>query len=302
MSALLSAAPSAPTVEHRQYLGASDLGALLGIDPHRTALSVWCEKSGRAQSITSLEMEAGNDHEPGVIAGYTRRVVHREQRCERVSYPGPGTLISPRDARRGATPDAIATHVRYREITVQAKFVGVRGAGDWGPEENGVDAVPERVVVQVHWETHHAREVLGIAGEVAHVCADIGTDRRFYEVPIDDDLIADLLDLHNEWWKRHVEGDEMPIVTADDRDLVTRLFPDVRAPLDDNPTPEVLDLVRRYDAARQIAKDADVAKSLIATELCAAIGDREGFAGRWGRATWRTVGATRRLDVRLKGG
>jgi predicted phage-related endonuclease len=302
MTALLSAAPSAPTRAHRSYLGASDLPALLGLDPHRTALAVYCEKTGRAESITTPEMEAGNDHEHGVIAGYTRRVVEREKRVERVRYPGPGTLISPRDPRRGATPDAIATHVRYREISVQAKFVGVRGAGDWGPEENGPDAVPERVIVQVHWETLHAREVLGFAAEVAHVCADIGTDRRFYEVPIDDALIADLLDVHNEWWRRHVEGDEMPMVTEDDRDLVSRIFREVRAPLDENPSSEALELVRRYDAARAIAKEAEAAKVRAATELCAAIGEREGFAGRWGRATWRTVGASRRLDVRLRGG
>jgi predicted phage-related endonuclease len=300
MDGELSRAPSAPTVAHSSYLGGSDIAAILGLDPFRTALAVWCEKTGRAENAVSLAMEAGNDHEAGVIAGYTRRVVHREGRARRVVYPGPGTLISPKDPRRGASPDAIVELDRWGMIDVQAKYVGLHGSKAWGAEEDGPKGCPISVVVQVTWETLHLREVHGYPGEVAHVAADIGTDRRFYEVPIDDGLIADLLDAGHEWWARYVEGDEMPMVTESDRDLVQEIFPTAREPLDENPPAEVRDLIRRYDEARRVSKTADLEKGLIATELCAAIGSREGFAGRWGRATWRNVGGTRRLDVRLK--
>jgi predicted phage-related endonuclease len=282
-----SRAPSAPTVDHARYLGGSDIAALLGIDPFRTQLSVWGEKVRGIRVPTNAAMEAGNDAEPAIVRGYTREWCERLARVESVSYPGPGTLLSPRDAWRGASPDAVAIR-RRRRITVQAKLVGLGMAHEWGDPENGPEGVPEHVIVQVAWESLHLAEQYGDPlPEVAHVVAMIGTDRPIYEVPIDPQMVADLLDAGRDWWRRHVELGEMPIVTAGDGETVEALYPRARAALDANPSDEILELVRRYDAARAEAKRAALAKELAANELTAAIGEREGFGGRWGSATWR---------------
>jgi predicted phage-related endonuclease len=327
-----SAAPSAPTLPHASYLGGSDIAAILGIDPFRSALSVWGEKTGRLTGTTSPAMEAGNDFEGAIVAGYRRRVLGARVGAlsgvaELVSYPGPGTLRSSRDPWRAATPDALAILRRRGGAVAQAKLVGFGMSREWGAEEDGPDGVPAHVHAQVHWETLHAREALGIAGEVAHVVAAIGTELRVYELEIDDAMISDLLDAGRDFWKRHVERGEMPIVTEKDRDQLVELFPRAREPLAE-PSEDALELIQRFDAARAIAKAADVTKETIAAQLCALIGDREGFSGKWGRAVWReqsrartdwkaiaeqlgatpeliakatTTTACRVLDVRLKG-
>lgn len=88
------AAPSAPTIDHSTYLGASDIGAILGLDPMRTPLDVWAEKTGRIPRAESDALEAGNDHEEGVVRGFTRWAL-RNGLVERVEYPGPGTIVAP---------------------------------------------------------------------------------------------------------------------------------------------------------------------------------------------------------------
>lgn len=279
-------AQSAPTIPRVGYCGASDIAAIIGVDPFRTGLDVWAAATGRlVNADPSTEMEAGNDHESGVIAGYRRRVT-RLGLVLAVEHPGPGTLLSPRDPRRGATPDAIATHARYGPIVAEAKYVGEHGAHAWGDEDAGTDGVPEHVVCQVHWQTLTVREVFGWAAPVAHVAADLGTDRRVYEVEIDETVIEALLDAFASWWRTHVELDEMP--EPSERDLATlgRVFarPD-RGLLTDVPH-EVEMLAAEYDVAREAVRLAEAERDRVAAQLCGMLGHVEGYRGPWGKASW----------------
>lgn len=286
-----SRAPSAPTVPHASYCGGSDVSAILGLDPHKTALSVFCEKRELLANETSDEMLAGNDHESGVIAGYTRRVVERLKIVERVIYPGPGTLLSPKDPRRGASPDALAIHLMRGTIVAEAKFVGHGMASRWGDPADGPEGIPENVLVQVTWTSHHLREARGVRAEVAHVAADLGTDRRFYEVPIDDTLIADLLDAFADFWRRHIEGGETPLVVGQDRETLARLYPRASDLLLEDTPQEIVALAAQYDKARAAAKLVELEQERVAALIQAALGERQGFKGPWGKCAW--LNATR---------
>jgi hypothetical protein len=203
-----------------------------------------------------------------------------------VSHPGPGTLLSPRDRRRGATLDAVATHAQYGPIAVDAKYVGVGRAHAWGDEDAGIDAVPENVVCQMHWQTLTVREVYGWAAPIAHVAVDIGTDRRVYEIEIDDAVIESLLDAFSSWWRRHVEADEMPMPTERDLATLGRIYsrPD-RGLLTDTPH-EVELLAADYDVAREAVRIAEARRDAVAAQLCGVLGKVEGYRGAWGKASW----------------
>lgn len=302
-----SFAPSSPTIAHASYIGASDIGAILGCDPYRTALDVWARKTGRVGSDSSMEMDAGNDHESGVIRGYTRRM-KRAGLVDLVDYPGPGTItiaerIGPTSqAWRGATLDAIAHHRVHGPIALEAKMVGAGGAHAWGPEPAGGEAIPERVLVQVHWQTMHLRERHRVAAPVAHVAADImGTDRRVYEVIIDDELIAALLDAMRAWWLRHVWHGEMPEVT--DRDIATlgRVFPTAERPLSPIVPYEIRELAEEYAIGREITLRHHVETQKLGARLRAMLGDAEGYKWKGGKVTWREAAdGSRRLYVRIR--
>lgn len=317
-----SAAPSAPTVPHASYLGASDIGAILGLDPMRTALDVWCEKTGRVVFESTPELEAGNDHEAAVVAGFRRRML-RAKLVERVEYPGPGTILGremdagdgplivpPRLVQRarfllgqwrGATLDAVAWHVEHGPCPLEAKLVGAGMADAWGPEPAAAEGIPLRTYVQVHWQTAHARERFGWRAPVAFVAADIaGTDRRAYEIPIDDALIERLIEAGREWWSRHVLGDEMPEPVGRDVETLSHVFPHVRRPLSPIPPSGLRELAEDYDVAREIAARHRDELRRIGAKLRALLGDAEGYKWPGGRVTWREDAAgDRRLHVRI---
>lgn len=375
-----SAAPSAPTSPHATYLGASDVAAILGLDPMRTELDVWCEKTGRVRHEPSDELEAGNDHEAGVIAGAARSL-RRRGLAERVDYPGPGTILGGgewygtkclrifsredaiarlaafddelhecedeeawskdsgglyrdldvpclhcgeswdkedwddecrlriRGVWRGATLDAVAHHRDHGPVALEAKLVGAGQAHEWGPEPARGEGIPRRVLVQVHWQTHHLREARGVPAPIAYVAADVmGTDRRLYEVDIDDGVIADLLDAGREWWVRHVIGGEMPEPTARDVHALGQVYPHARRPLSPFPPSEVVRLADDYVAERDVLGRYHEIHDLTTARLRAALGDAEGFAWesagvRW-RVTWRgepRVLRVSRREVRPQG-
>jgi len=281
-----SRAPSAPTLSRVGYCGASDIAAILGMSPFHTPLDVWAAATGRVERKPSTpELEAGNDHEAAVIAGYARRVA-RAQLVERVEHPGPGTLLSPRDRRRGATPDAIAHHVRWGPIVAEAKYVGAGASRAWGDESLGADGVPEHVLCQVHWQTLTVREVYGWSAPIAHVAADLGTDRRVYEVEIDDAMIDAMLEAFVVWWRAHVEHDEPPSPCERDLATLALLYPAPRRPLSMYVPHEVEMLAAEYAVAREAVKLAEKNRDGIAALLCSALGESEGYRWRGGKAVW----------------
>lgn len=283
---------SAPTIARAGYCGASDIAAIIGVDPFRTPLDVWASATGRVKSEPSSAMEAGTDHEAAVIAGYRRRMMRLGLALE-VEHPGPGTLLSPRDPRRGATPDAIATHRQWGPIVAEAKYVGMGGAHAWGDEDAGADGVPEHVVCQVHWQTLTVREVYGWAAPIAHVAADLGTDRRVYEIEIDDDVISSLLEAFGAWWSAHVEADAMPEPSERDLDTLGRVFARQRDGLLTDAPHEIELLAAEYDVAREGVKLAEARQGEVAARLCAMLGPVEGYRGRWGKAAWSSRSRTR---------
>jgi len=69
--------------ERRHGIGGSDAGAILGVNPYRTPLQVWLEKTGKAEPDDLSDNEAvtwGNVLEDTIAREYSRRTGHRVQR------------------------------------------------------------------------------------------------------------------------------------------------------------------------------------------------------------------------------
>lgn len=49
--------------QRRRYIGGSDMAAILGVDPWKTQVDLWLEKTGRLvdEPLTSKAAELGND-------------------------------------------------------------------------------------------------------------------------------------------------------------------------------------------------------------------------------------------------
>jgi len=61
------------THDRTKYLGGSDIGAILGLSPYKTALDVWLEKTGKqANLVDNLPIRFGTYAESFVASEYAR--------------------------------------------------------------------------------------------------------------------------------------------------------------------------------------------------------------------------------------
>jgi len=274
--------------DHDSRLGSSDVAAILGIDPFKSALDVWAAKTGLVKgSVSSPQMLRGIESEESILVGWARRrdvPLRRVVRC--------GTLRSSAEPWRGATLDALVTSKRTRRaaiapaLVLEAKLVGFGSMHQWGPEDGPAeDSVPPHVQVQTQWQARHVVECLNQHVEGIEVVAAIGTDLRLYRLDYDPAWAEELVEVTRAWWHTHVVGGLMPMVEGR-RELLARLHPKPTMPLEDADE-RVIGLVREYDDCRELVKRAEWARDTVADELCATIGERAGFSGPWGSATWK---------------
>ena len=113
-----------------------------------------------------------------------------------------------------------------------------------------------------------------------------GSDLRVYSVEFDADFFADLVAAGGRWWQRHVVEGEMPEVTAESREVLSRIYPRQEKQME-MATEEVRSMARAYDKARADVKAAESNAEYFANELRALIGDREGYSWPDGHVTWK---------------
>lgn len=289
------AARSAWLAERKDYLGASEVAAALGLSPHEGPLDVWARKLGIVgPKAATVAMDLGTVAEPIILARYVKRTG--------AILAQPGTTTHLLDPWLRATPDAIADGKR----NVQAKLV-IHSRDAWGPEDAGADGVPEWYLVQVQIEM----EVIGLR-ETDVAALVLGEEMpRIYRVERDPELAGALVEQARDWWVRYVEPRDPDIFpdASGSMDTLRARFPRVERPLLPAPA-EFIDLAAQYATARAAEGAARAEKERIAPLLCARIGDAEGLEWPGGKATWRmrkgftrpacVIEPARTLDVRIK--
>jgi putative phage-type endonuclease len=252
----------------RSYLGASDVGAVVGVDPFKTALDVFASKLGLSKPTDSVATRLGNLFEGPILFEYAR--------MEGVELAFPATIRGA-EPWIAATPDAV---VVAPERLVECKVVGYRMAHRWGAEDDGVEGVPIYVLTQVQW-------AMGVGGWAeADVIALLGTELRRYRVPRDDEMIAMLVDACRQFWFAHVSTGLLPEVTGDSRarEVIAARYPTVERGILPAPV-GVPELAAQYRAALDALTAAETEKKRLGNLLRLQIGDALGFEGSWGRVT-----------------
>lgn len=184
-----------PITEHqrkrrRKHLGASDLPAIFGFDPWKSAEDVRLSKLHDTSFDSSDAMELGSAIEGHLIDwAAEQRGIKVRKNVSRVCEREP--ILS-------ASLDAIEV-AEHPEQAIEAKMTTVDD--DWG--EPGTDEVPDRVVIQAHGQMVVAG-VQTVWVPVAILCRPIR--RVIYRVDFDAEIGAEILELIPAWWRKHVEG------------------------------------------------------------------------------------------------
>lgn len=193
----------------RSGITGTDLPAILGLSPWRTAFDVWLDKAGKAPSVeVNEDMERGTFLEDGAIRWYAHRTGARVEQ--------PGTVVSRRNPLVIATPDGIVYLAREEpECGLEVKMPSSpRG---WG--EPGTDAVPDYYLPQVAWN------MAATGLQKWDVFAVLGGKPCLYHVARDTELEGLLVEEASRFWRDHVVTGKPPEVTARDGAGVSALYP-----------------------------------------------------------------------------
>lgn len=193
--------------ERRNAIGASDVAAILGLNPWCSAWDVWASKRGIVEDWEGSEAtDLGNKFERVVldVAEKDLGELRRNVRIKHPSLPVAATL----DAQVVSSTEP-----------VEGKTTGLVGPvyGEWG--DKGSDVVPETYLVQAH------TQLLCVpSASVCHVYALIGGRGVVpYAVPRSDSTCEMLGNILSDWWHKHVINGVEPSRELASFEVVKRL-------------------------------------------------------------------------------
>jgi len=268
--------------ERMTGIGSSDASAVAGVNPWRSPVDVWLEKTGNAPpSDDSDDLGPtywGKRLENLVIEEYRNRtgaaIGHQQALVRHPTHP---FML--------ATLDAIAVHPTGGPRPLEAKTT--RFSRDWGDPES--DEVPLHYVFQVQ----HQLAVTGFS--VADIAVLIGgSDFRIYRVARDERIIEALVNVEKEFWQAVLDRRPPPLRREGDG---AKVFPSHISGLRIEADRE------RYEAWSALVKTKAEIKSLtkqqeeLTLKLQSFMGEAEALVFQGDTlATWRRSAPVRRVD------
>ncbi|HEY8377415.1 MAG TPA: YqaJ viral recombinase family protein [Nannocystis sp.] len=311
--------PAADPAVRRTGIGSSDAATVAGLNRWKTPLDLYLEKRGLVDPEPAGEAaEWGTILEPTILREFARRnglaVAGRSHDGTPVLFLADGTwgMYVPKAAERLLDTlrhpdhpwmmchlDGVVLSEDGVEVigVVEAKTAGAHRSGEWG---DGDDAIPEEYVVQ----TQHALEIVrAITGRTlpAYVPVLIGGQRwRQYTVHYDPDLVASLIEIEAEFWRR-VEAGDPPPAEADERGAkaLAKLYPqhDDEKEIVAEPGSELDILARQLAEARAALADAELRVTAAENAIKERMADAAKVVGDGFSVTWKTQ-SRRTVDYR----
>ena len=271
--------------DRRHGIGGSDAGAVLGLNPYRTPLDVYREKTGEADPPDLDDVEAvrwGNLLEDTLAREYSTRTGHKVRRRNRA-------VVHPELPFIRANLDRTVDGERK---VLEIKTAGYWARKDWGPA--GSDHVPDAYLAQV------MHQMLATGYREADLCVLIGGQEfRIYHLGFDQELADLIVDKETWFWRECVEKRMPPPPTT---------FDDLKAlyPTDDGgievATPEILDAIAELKQLKEQGKEVDQRQQALELAIKAQMGDAATLTDEAGNtlATWKTQQSTRLDQKALK--
>ncbi|MGC9386444.1 MAG: YqaJ viral recombinase family protein [Hydrogenovibrio sp.] len=269
-----------------QGIGSSDAATACGLNPYKSQLELWMEKTGRiAPQQTDLKDDSplvwGTILEPIVAEHYAKRTGRKVRRVNSIlQHSEHPWMLANIDREVVGDPEV---------QVLECKTAGVFSAKHW---ENGV---PEYIQLQVQ----HQLAVTGQAA--ADVAVLIGGQKlEIFRVERNDDLIRQLIQLESAFWHR-VQTDTPPPVdaSASAASALQKLYPnDNNDALDLTDDSDANDAFEELVAVRAQLSDLTDQEALLKNQLQARIGDFSYAHFSSGKVSWRKSKPSILLDTK----
>lgn len=264
--------PEISTLTRPDLIGASDVPALLGIDPYKGPAEVYARivHGVRPASSSSEAGYWGLAIEPALAARFEAE--------HAVTLEVPAPIYNP----KGRVWQRISLD---RRIVAQNSPVELKTCSDRVGESLGDPGTEE--CLDQHWAQVQV-QLEATDAAVAFVPYLVGgQEYREYVVKAHPEFQTFALEACERFWRDHIVTKRPP--PASSVDEVRLLYPRVRRPELRETTEDEARLALVFLAARDSRKMAEDAEDKAKAALCEAIGDAKGVRGPWGKATWSEV-------------
>ncbi len=255
------AAPDSPEwlTSRKMGIGASESGAVLGLDKYKTPLDVYCEKRGIGERFAGNKFtERGKKVEPLIVEEFAALTGSPIMR-----YPCP-MFASSRVPFILATPDAQLTETEG----VDCKWMTSRGEAALG--DDGTDAVP------AHWIAQAQQQMYVMEWVTVYFCVWVEAETRIFTVHRNDKFIDLLVKAEQELWQRIQDGNPpAPDFNHEHTpELVKNLYGITKGKTVEL-AEEVAQLWKQRQEASRVESEAKKRKERLTAEVLHAMGDAE---------------------------
>ncbi len=264
----------------RQGIGGSDAAAILGLNPWKTAMDVWMEKTGE------FPADDAQDNEKMYWGNMLEDIVARE--------------FMTRTGLKVRRRNAILAHKQYpfmianvdrlvvgQSAGLECKTAGYYSTNDWAM------GVPEYYIPQV-------QHYMAVTGYIAWYVAVLigGQEFKYYRITRDDNFIRDTIEAEAEFWEMVEKRTPPPLDgTKASTELVKRLYPEAENGNEIELPFEAFELIQQYEQACEQEKQIRMVKDEAANRLKDMLGAAEKGTIHGRTVIWQNV-TSKRLDTK----
>ncbi|MHC8402924.1 YqaJ viral recombinase family nuclease [Pseudomonas sp. MDT1-17] len=273
----------------KQGIGSSDAGAAVGLNPYKSQLELWLEKTGRDATLSKIDPQDeespaywGNVLEPIVAWHYSKRTGKKVRRINAVlQHPDPELpwMLANIDREVMGADDV---------QILECKTAGINGARLWR------EGVPEYVQLQVMHQ-------LAVTGKQAADVAVLlgGQHLEIHRIERDESLIARLIDLERLFWDYVVSDTPPPADGSASAEQALRcLYPeDSGQNLDLSQDLLICKTFTELQSVRESIALQEKQEAQLKQTLQQAMGDASRAAFATGSITWKKAKDRVALDI-----
>lgn len=315
--------------ERRKGIGGSDVAAVLGLNPYRTPLDLWEDKTGKAEELPQSESAYWGTALEDVVAHEfstrTGMMVRRFSKPLSTSFNGivdvpsnargwaraniDRAIVNQKFSKTVRLADECSSRLRDHcaqhglmlttDMILECKTANARMADEWGPSQEAeivAGSVTSEHKIPIYYETQ-VQWYMGVTGaSVAYVAVLIGgQDFRIYQVARDDELIDAMVAKCWAFWRDHVMTDTPPDPSSVGD--VKKLFASDDGEMREASNDEAAQIGELRNLDAQI-KSLEEQRKALASKIILAIGPSAGLLIGGEKAVTYKAQVARRLDQR----
>ncbi|MBK1752196.1 MAG: YqaJ viral recombinase family protein [Escherichia coli] len=278
--------------ERTKGIGGSDVATVLGLNPYKTPLSLWEEKTGKAEGSPAGEAAYwGTTLEDVVAKEFSKRTGMKIQRVNFLLSTGEGGWMRG-NIDRAIVNEQIAKTVRVHkpekaaetglmlstDVGLECKTANAFMADKWGPSQEA-EIVSGNVVTEHQIPLYYETQIqwyMAVTGIKKFYVAVLigGQDYRMYEVRRDEDVIKAIVEKCHAFWFKKVLADVPPDpINADD---IKKLYARDDGEMVEASNDEAAD-IGELRTIRERIKELQDQEKAVANRVILAIGEKSGL-------------------------